>query len=93
MTRGANVTVVDARDRPGGRVWTLRNGFAEGQHAEAGGETIDEAHDAIRALCAELGLTLNRALRAYCHPRIRVRLQNVIFRSRFTYFTSGSCFG
>ena len=26
--RGAAVTVVDARDRVGGRVWTIRDGFA-----------------------------------------------------------------
>ena len=26
---GASVTVIDARDRVGGRVWTIRDGFAE----------------------------------------------------------------
>ena len=35
-------TVVEARDRVGGRVWTLRDGFASGQHAEAGGDIIDQ---------------------------------------------------
>ena len=39
---GATVTVVEARDRVGGRVWTIRDGFADGQHAEAGGDMIDE---------------------------------------------------
>ena len=38
IARGATVTVVDVRDRVGGRVWTIRDGFAEGQHAEAGGD-------------------------------------------------------
>ena len=47
---GATVTVVDARDRVGGRVWTFRDGFAEGQHAEAGGDIIDEEQHEIREL-------------------------------------------
>src|SRR5438094_10285995 len=63
LTRGANVTVLEARDRVGGRVWTVRDGFAEGQHAEAGGDMIDEAQDEIRALAGEVGLTLTRILR------------------------------
>ena len=37
MMNGADVTVVDARSRVGGRVWTVRDGFVDGQHAEAGG--------------------------------------------------------
>ena len=61
---GAAVTVIDARDRVGGRVLTARDGFAESQHAEAGGDMIDEAHAEIRALAADLGLTLARILRS-----------------------------
>lgn len=63
MAMGADVTVIDARDRVGGRVWTARDRFADSQHAEAGGDMIDEGHGAIRALAAELGLTLTRILR------------------------------
>ena len=40
--RGAAVTVVEARDRVGGRVWTLRTQFAARQHAEAGADLIEE---------------------------------------------------
>src|SRR5947209_9934956 len=61
---GAAITVVDARMRVGGRVWTVRDGFAEGQHAEAGGDLIDEDQRAIRDLAAECGLRLSRILRA-----------------------------
>jgi monoamine oxidase len=60
---GADVTVVDARDRVGGRVWTIRDHFAEGQHAEAGGDMIDEDQLEIRSLCKDLGLKLTRILR------------------------------
>jgi monoamine oxidase len=61
---GARVTVVDARDRVGGRVWTIRDGFEDGQHAEAGGDFIDEAQTEIRELAGELGLKLSRILRS-----------------------------
>ena len=61
---GARVTVVDARDRVGGRVWTIRDGFADNQHAEIGGDFIDEEQHAIRELAGELGLKLTRILRS-----------------------------
>jgi len=68
---GATVTVIDARERVGGRVWTIRDGFGEGQHAEAGGDMIDEGQAEIRSLCAELGLTLKRILRGgFGHVRL-----------------------
>ena len=38
--RGCGVIVIEARERVGGRVWTLRDGFG-GMHAEAGGDLID----------------------------------------------------
>ena len=60
---GASVTLVDARDRVGGRVWTIRDGFADGQHAEAGGDMIDDGQSEIQALAAECGLKLTRILR------------------------------
>ena len=61
---GARVTIVDARDRVGGRVWTVRDGFADGQHAEAGGDLIDEDQKEIRELAEQLGLKLARILRS-----------------------------
>ncbi len=60
--RGADVKVVDARDRVGGRVVTVRDGFTDGQHAEAGADMIDEAHVEIRNLAADLNLPLVRIL-------------------------------
>src|SRR5919199_415676 len=60
---GANVTVVEARDRVGGRVWTIRDGFAERQHAEGGADMIDEGQQEIRSLASDVGLKLTRLLR------------------------------
>ena len=79
-TLGAHVTLVDARDRVGGRVRTERNGFVASQHAEAGGDLIDEAHEATRRLADELGLTLKRILSSgwgYVRPDSRGRPQIV----------------
>ncbi|HEY6211604.1 MAG TPA: FAD-dependent oxidoreductase, partial [Vicinamibacterales bacterium] len=63
VARGANVTVIEARNRVGGRVWTIRDGFAERQHAEAGGDLIDHAQSEIQTLASELGLKMTRILR------------------------------
>jgi monoamine oxidase len=73
---GATVTVIDARDRVGGRVLTARDGFAESQHAEAGGDMIDESQREIRRLAEDLGLKLTRILRngwGYALPDARNR--------------------
>ena len=61
--RGAQVTVVEARDRVGGRVWTMRDGFCNGQHAEAGADLIDPDQEAIRRLAKDVGVTLVPILR------------------------------
>src|SRR3954454_52316 len=45
--QGADVVVLEADERVGGRVRTLR-GFAGGQVAEGGGEFIDAGHTVMR---------------------------------------------
>jgi monoamine oxidase len=64
VAMGATVTIVDVRDRVGGRVWTIRDGFVEGQHAEAGADLIDEDQHEIRELAQKCGLKLTRILRS-----------------------------
>src|SRR5262245_31728309 len=85
LTRlGAAVTVVDARDRVGGRVCTVRNGFADSQHAEAGADLIDGTHSALSQLAQELGLKLTQILRGgwgYARPDANGRTQMVFRRS------------
>ena len=56
--------VHEASDRIGGRCWTLRGAFADGQIAEHGGELIDQGHTQIRHLAQELGLKLDNLLQA-----------------------------
>jgi monoamine oxidase len=60
---GAAVTVVEARDRVGGRVQTVREDFAAGQHAEAGADLIEGEQSFVRALASDLGLKTVRILR------------------------------
>lgn len=42
---GHEVTVLEARIRSGGRVWTLRDPFPEGLHAEAGATNVFDNHE------------------------------------------------
>jgi monoamine oxidase len=63
IRRGADVRLVEARDRLGGRVWTLRDDEFAPHPVEMGGELIDGDHDAVRALARDHGLTLVRVLR------------------------------
>src|ERR1041385_2228896 len=42
---GHNVTVLEARTRPGGRVHTLREPFSDGLYAEEGAARIPQNHD------------------------------------------------
>jgi monoamine oxidase len=54
----------EASSRIGGRCWTLRDAFDEGQIAEHGGELIDQSHGQIRNLAQHLGLKLDNLLQA-----------------------------
>jgi monoamine oxidase len=62
--RGAAVTVIEARERIGGRVLTVRAPLRFGQHAEAGADLIDESQTEICKLIAQLGLRRVRILRS-----------------------------
>ena len=53
---GIDVIVLEARDRVGGRVWSQAT--ADATIVERGGEFIAPDQEAVRGLCAELGLTL-----------------------------------
>lgn len=61
---GARVTVVEARDRVGGRVHTIRHGFAHNQHAEAGADLIEESQSHVLTLARELDLDPVRILKS-----------------------------
>jgi monoamine oxidase len=56
---GHDVTVLEARTRPGGRVHTLRDDFAEGLYAEAGATRIPNHHHFTLKYSELFGLTLD----------------------------------
>jgi monoamine oxidase len=58
MRQGYDVTVLEAQDRPGGRVQTVRDGFRQGGHAELGAIRIFESHEFTRKYVSEFGLEL-----------------------------------
>jgi monoamine oxidase len=62
LQAGIESTVYEASERVGGRCWTIRDAFAEGQIAEHGGELIDQGHNQLRNLVQELGLDLDNLL-------------------------------
>jgi len=52
------VTILEARSRVGGRVLTVREPFAEGQHADVGAMILYEGQNTILDLCREFGIKL-----------------------------------
>jgi monoamine oxidase len=56
---GWQVTLLEARDRVGGRVYSVR-GFSGGLVAEGGGEFIDSHHSRMMALAKDFNLSLGQ---------------------------------
>jgi monoamine oxidase len=55
---GHDVVVLEARNRVGGRVLTVRDGFADGQYADVGAMILYEGQPNILELCEHFGLEL-----------------------------------
>ncbi|MCB0660182.1 MAG: FAD-dependent oxidoreductase [Saprospiraceae bacterium] len=53
-----NVTVLEARNRVGGRVFSFQPKSTTGQVIELGAEWVGNSHERIKSLCGEFGLTL-----------------------------------
>src|SRR4030095_10234930 len=56
---GHDVTVLEARTRPGGRVFTLRGQFADGLYAEAGATNVFDVHEWTIKYAKLLGVELD----------------------------------
>ena len=53
---GYRLRVLEARERVGGRVWTLREGWREGQMAEGGAEYVGVEHERMARYIGQFGL-------------------------------------
>lgn len=68
-----DVHVLEARPRPGGRVLTLRDGFAEDLYAEAGATRIPDNHPWTLSYVKEFGLELVPFRESGTHDVIHIR--------------------
>jgi monoamine oxidase len=59
---GHNVTILEARKFPGGRVQTIRD-FADGQYAEAGAISFPKSHEFTYGYASDFGLPMRPAFR------------------------------
>lgn len=75
---GHEVTVIEARDRAGGRVNTLREPFADGLHAEAGALFIPQNHALTLGYARLFGLALEPAMPLFESRLYFVRGQRVV---------------
>lgn len=76
---GHHVTILEATQRPGGRVRTLREPFSDGLYAEAGAGRIPNTHHLTLAYIKQFGLRLapyrpTHAATVYSAGRKRVRV-------------------
>ncbi|MFD0620545.1 flavin monoamine oxidase family protein [Paenibacillus sp. GCM10027629] len=74
---GIHAQVYEASSRVGGRCWTGRNDFNEGQSYEHGGELINSSHTALLNLIGELNLQMDD-LWAYEEGDFRIVLDGSI---------------
>ena len=56
---GVDVTLYEAQDRIGGRMWTARDKLPNGLLFEIGGELIDSNHETMHALAREFDIQLD----------------------------------
>jgi len=56
VQHGYDVTVLEARSRPGGRVQTYRDPFADNLYAEMGAEYVNESDQFVHSYCDKFGL-------------------------------------
>lgn len=75
---GHNVTILEARARPGGRVHTLREPFAGGQHAEAGALLVPGHHRLVLRYARRFGLALEPAFPPFAAPLLYVRGRAIV---------------
>ncbi|MEM7051449.1 MAG: FAD-dependent oxidoreductase [Acidobacteriota bacterium] len=71
---GVEVRLFEGSERPGGRVWTLRNPFGDGLPIDAGAMSAGSDYRHWRGFCDRLGLAIEEVLMPTPRPDTLVRL-------------------
>ena len=58
LAAGHNVTIVEASQRVGGRIRTLREPFSPGQYSEAGAMRVPQSHLLVKAYAERFALEM-----------------------------------
>src|SRR5689334_11908851 len=77
---GHDVTVLEARSRPGGRVFTIRGQFADGLYAEAGATNVYDVHSWTTHYLKLLGVELDPVTPAAGASVYHVRGRRIIIK-------------
>ena len=77
---GHDVTVLEARSRPGGRVFTIRGQFADGLYAEAGATNVYDVHSWTTHYLKLLGVELDPVIPAAGASVYHVRGRRIIIK-------------
>jgi len=78
---GVPVRVFEQSQRPGGRAWTLREGFGEGVWVDAGAMTAGESYSNWLALCDAYGIEVESRTGAQPRRETLLLLQDDLYRS------------
>lgn len=95
---GYNVSLLEAKSRPGGRVRTYRDSFADGLYAEMGAEYVDSEDHYVKNYAKEFGLSI---LKAKLYDGVYVRgkkfrmddLQNLRYQLPYADIEGNNLFG
>ena len=80
---GHDVIVLEARDRVGGRVLTVREGFAANQFADLGAEIVYHGQNRIAEECAKHGVELSAEFTfGAAVPEVADELRDAVTRTR-----------
>jgi monoamine oxidase len=77
---GHDVTVLEARARPGGRVQTMRDQFSDGLYAEAGAMNVYDIHDWTLKYIKLFGLTLDSSTPSTLASVVYLRGQRLVVK-------------
>jgi len=92
-SEGVEVRVLEARQRVGGRTWSVREPFVEDQYSNAGGEFVNGGHTHLRMLVDDLGIELDDSSATADTPRLVRRGDETVAFDEYLTRTPGALEG